>query len=148
MISRTSMYVVDANYAGDGEFYVRGVVFDKGDKKTVAVRLKNQIEREIYWGDAYKDNPVLAAAKISQENEDLSRKGVHNKNTLPDLINKGLMKAFEEKQFDVIELVSFRQGRIRDTGHFGSIFSYEIANISYVESLLEHEVTTFQVVGE
>ena len=70
MISRTSMYVIDANYAGDGEFYVRGVVFDKGDKKTVAVRLKNQIEREIYWGDAYKDNPVLAAAKISQENED------------------------------------------------------------------------------
>lgn len=98
MISRTSLYVIDANYAGDGEFYVRGVVFDKGDKKTVAVRLKNQIEREIYWGDAYKDNPVLAAAKISQENEDLSRKGVHNKNTLPDLINKGLMKAFEEKQ--------------------------------------------------
>lgn len=98
MISRTSMYVTGGGFAKDGEFYIQGVVFDKGDKKTVAVRLKNQAEREFYWSEAYKDNPALAAAKISQENEDLSRKGVHNKNTLSDLLNKGLMKAFEEGQ--------------------------------------------------
>ena len=53
--------------------------------------------------------------------------------------------ALDHLGIDIIELVTFRQFGVYDTGHLGSIFADEISDIGNIQALLQHIVDSFQI---